>query len=100
MLKLTPSGAMWCGQQVKGGDSPPLLCPREIPPGVLCPVLEYCAQFWSTQYKMDKGGREDAQRAGALLLQKQAVRVGSTQPGREMAPGRAYCKLSVVRVGL
>jgi len=33
-----------CGQQVEGGDSAPLFCSGETPPGVLCPALEPSAQ--------------------------------------------------------
>ena len=32
------------GQKVEGGDSAPLPCSGETPPGVLCPALEPSAQ--------------------------------------------------------
>lgn len=44
---------------------------------------------WScwTEYR---GDHRDAQRAGAPLLWRQAVRVGAVQGGEEKAPGRPY----------
>ena len=51
------------GQQVKGGDPPPLLCPGEASPGELCPVLgslvqkrqESPGESPAEDYKDDKG---------------------------------------------
>ncbi|PKU30316.1 rna-directed dna polymerase from mobile element jockey- hypothetical protein [Limosa lapponica baueri] len=58
-----------CGEQVAGGDSTPLLCARETPPGVLCPALECSAQEGHGPVgECPAEGHENDQRAGVPLL--------------------------------
>jgi len=57
------------GQQVKGSDSPPLLCSRGTPSGVLHPALEPSAQERHRPVGAgpEKGHKND-QRDGITLL--------------------------------
>jgi len=89
------------GQQVEGGDSAPLLCSGETPPGVLRPILEPAAQEGHGAVGAGpEEGRKNDPRAGAPLLSGKAERVGAVQPGEEKAAGRPYCSLPVPEEGL
>jgi len=67
------------GQQGDGGDSAPLLCLGETPPGVLSPALEPSAQEGHGPVGVgpEEGHRND-QRAGTSLLRG---KTGVVQPG-------------------
>ncbi|PKU42735.1 rna-directed dna polymerase from mobile element jockey-like [Limosa lapponica baueri] len=60
---------------VEGGDSAPLLCTRETPPGVLHSAMESSAQEGHVGISPAEG-REDDQRAGAPLYEERLRQMG------------------------
>jgi len=87
------------GQQVKGGDSAPLLHSGEIPPGALGPALEPSAQerHGPVGVGPDEGHRNDQRNTSAV---KERVRELGMFSLRRGAPGRPYCSLSILQEDL
>ena len=83
------------GQQVEGGDSAPLLCSVETPPGVLHPALRHSAQErHGSAGALPEEGHKNGQKDGTPVLREQAETAGVVRPGEEKAPERPYCSLS------
>lgn len=58
-----------CGQQAKGGDRPPLLCPREATAGILCLILVSTVQEKQGATGKDPlEGHEGNKESGASLF--------------------------------
>ena len=87
-----------CDQQVKGGDSDPLLCSGETSSGVLCPALGPSTQEGHEPVGAGpEEGHKNYPRAGAPLLQGQTERVEVVQLGGEKAAGTPYSGLLVLK---
>jgi len=80
-----------CRQQVEGGDSAPLLCSCETPPGALPPAQE----GHGAVRVGPEAGHDDDQRAGTPPLSGQAEGVGAFHPEGEKALGGPYSGLPV-----
>ena len=90
------------GQQVKGGDSAPLLRSGETPPGVLRPALEPSAQkgHGLLLELVQRRATKMIQGLKHLSYEGRLRTVGVVQPGEGKAPGRHYCGLPVLKGGL
>ena len=88
-------------QQVKGGDSAPLICSHDTPPGVLRSVLGPSTQEGHGAVGVGPvEGHGDDQRAGAPPLWEQAERDGALQFGEEKALRGPHSSISVPEGGL
>ena len=89
------------GQQIKGGNPAPLLCAGETSPRVLGPDVESSVQKRHGPVGVHpKEGHRNDPRDGTPLLQEQAERDGTVQPGEEKASRTPECSLSVSKGGL
>lgn len=85
-----------CGQQVEGGDSPPLLCSLLTWSDTHCSDVPNIRRSWNCWIR-SKAGYEVAEGTGTLSLWRQVERAGAVQPVEDEVVWRPHSTFQYLR---